>query len=630
MTEPKSPTQPAAGVSRRRLLTTGLAASAATASGVLAGAPAHATGRAATRPRRVATVIRGGRVYAGPGVRGGQQAIALDTRGRIVGLGSDREVRRLAGRGTEVVDANGGTIMSGIVDGHVHPLGAAAQSLNPSLENGSYTVPQLQARLQEFLTDSADKEPDGWLTVTDWSPVGLLPNGTVADRSQLDALDTKRPILLQGSDFHNVFVNSRALEVAGVTDSTPNPAGGEIVRDASGRATGLLKDTAQDLVRRVIPPPGHDELYAAYREMVGFLLSQGITSFQDAAAGPEDLAAYAELKAAGHLPQRVTPALALSDELIADPKAALRYLARMRRRYGDAGLDLTTTKLFVDGVIEFPAQTAALLEPYLDEDGRKTDNRGDLYIKPATFEPLATALHRAGWQIHAHALGDRAVRVALDAIERAQAARRPRPGDLKHTLAHLQLVHPADYPRFAALGVLANMQLQWAERNEWTLQSLKPFIGRERFRRMYPAGSLARAGAWLVGGSDWPVDPMSTMNQIATAVDRSGPGKGRKPLLPREAITRAESLAMHTRGSAHQLHGGRAGLLEEGNAADVIVLDRDLQAGPVGGVRRAEVRQTVIGGRVVYDARQATDSTRGAAAIARLGGGDPHATCCRR
>ena len=286
-------------------------------------------------------------------------------------MGSTCEIRRRITRNTEVIDANGGTVMSGIHDGHMHPLGAAAQSLNPSLHNASMTVPELQAALQALLDASTDQEPDGWLQITDWNPVGLLPAGTVANKSFLDALSTSRPIYLQGSDFHNSFVNSRALALAGVDRTTPNPAGGEIVRDAGGEATGLLKDNAQGIVSGVIPDPTPGSSESAYAAMATFLLSSGVTTFMDAACGEGSLQSYSDLIGRGLMPQQVTPALVVDPTMT--PAAAAQYLEDLRTRYGNVpGMHMTTAKVFLDGVMEFPAQTAALLAPYLDADGRPT------------------------------------------------------------------------------------------------------------------------------------------------------------------------------------------------------------------------------------------------------------------
>ena len=598
------------------------------------GRPEATAAARGARQGQAATVIVRGRVFTGLGPGTGPSAVAVGRDGRILRVGSDADVRRLVGRGTEVIDAAGGTVMAGIHDGHMHPLGAALGSLNPSLGNAEVTVPELQAAVQAMLTATKDREPNGWLEVTDWNPVGLKPAGTVADKSILDALATSRPIALQGSDFHNMLVNSRALALAGIDKTTPNPAGGEIVRDGAGNPTGLLKDSAQGLVGAVIPGPSLAEEQAAYADMAAFLLANGITSFMDAAAGEDRLKTYRRLIGKGVLRQHVTPALVIDPELAARPAQAAAYLADLRSRYGGTRtMRLTTAKVFLDGVMEFPAQTAAMLSPYLDEDGKATDDHGDLYVKGPAFGNLAVELDRRDWQLHAHAIGDRAVRVALDGYAQARGAN----GDsgLRHTITHLELVDPSDYGRFAELGVVASMQLQWALRNVFTLAALRPYIGQERFRRLYPAASLARAGAVLSGGSDWPVDPLRPFTQISTAVDRTGSATDRPPLGRDEALTRRQSLRMHTRGSAYQLHSRDTGTLAPGKRADLIVLDRDLLRGSTTRMRGAQVRHTLVGGDVVYDAgsdSQRRSAERFAAAQSFAAHADPHdrhARCCQ-
>lgn len=617
----------------RRSLVAGAGVTAA-AAGIALATPSTAVAAVAARPRRTVRIVVGGRVFTGTaehGSRSRAEAVAIGADGRIQAVGSTRDIRRMADRRTEVVHADGGTIMAGFHDGHMHPLIAAEGAMNPSLGNVSMTVADLQETLQGFLDDTTVQEPDGWLQVTDWSPVGLLPAGTVADKSMLDSLRTARPIFIQGSDFHNAWVNSRALALAGIDRDTPDPAGGEIVRDSSGEATGLLKDNAQGLVSGVIPAPSRARLEAAYADTLSYLLSLGITSFLDAMSTEDSLKWYAALHSSGHLHQQVTPALHLSNELTKHPKQAAEWLASMRKKYGDRpGLHVTTTKVFVDGVIEYPAQTAALLSPYLTEDGKPTKNRGDLYLTSKQYQRLAVVLDKAGWQMHSHAIGDAAVRVALDAYEAAvnahgRAARRHR-----HTIAHLQLVHPADYPRFAATGTLACMQLQWAVRNEWTLGALRPFIGEERFRRMYPARSLQRAGARLVGGSDWPVDPIRPFNQIATAMDRTMYDAVPRPLLAEQGLSRAAALAMHTAGSAHQLHEGSRGTVATGKVADLVVVDRDLQKSGARTIRAASVRTTLVGGKVVYDADSAAGrrtAMKGALLTTGAASRAPHSCC---
>ncbi|MET8825527.1 amidohydrolase [Streptomyces sp. NPDC004610] len=594
-------------LSRRQLVA---AASLGAAAALVPAAPATAAA-AGSKPRRsAALIIHNARVLTGSRTSTRPaDALAVGRDGRILATGDAHTVRRFTGRDTDHLDARGATVMSGIVDGHAHPLGAAERTLNPSLQHQSFTVPQLQDILGGFLAESAAEEPDGWLLAEDWNPIGLLPTGTVPHHSLLDALPTRRPVALIGNDGHNMWVNRRALDIAGITAATPDPPGGEIVRAADGSPTGLLKDDAQGLVRRHIPGPDEARLLAACARTLQQAAAQGITSFMDALVTPSSLDTYAALSRSGRLLQRIAPALRLETEQVKNPSEALAYVRELRARHGQvAGLHFGVAKVFLDGVIEYPAQTAALLRPYLDEQGRPTDNRGDLYATSAEFGRLATVFDRAGWQLHAHAIGDRAVRTALDGYETALRANGRRGN--RHTIAHLQLVHPDDYPRFRRLGVVACMQLQWATRNTWTMEALAPYLGPDRHRLLYPARSLERQGAALAGGSDWPVDPLNSWNQIRTAVDREGADSEQGALYPeREALSRASALRMHTAGSAHQLRLDRlTGSLTPGLAADLVVLDRDVTRVPVREISDTRVRLTLIGGKRAYDA-DAPDAT---------------------
>ncbi|MCL6735925.1 amidohydrolase family protein [Streptomyces neyagawaensis] len=244
-------------------------------------------------------------------------------------------------------------------------------------------------------------------------------------------------------------------------------------------------------------------------------------------------------------------------------------------------------------------------------------------------DALVRALDADGWQMHAHAIGDRAVRTALNAYEAvARTWRRSR----RHTITHLRLVHPDAYRRFARAGVVASMQLQWAQPSSFTNDALKPYIGPERYARLYPARSLAKAGALLADGSDWPVDPLAPFTQIATAIDRSHPDEDQPPLNAREGLTRAQSLVMHTAGAAHQLHDGNSGTGCPGKRADLIVLDRDITKVPVKEIRATKVQYTLISGRVVHDAESQTGRARaevarriGAQGARRTSGG----SCCQ-
>ncbi|MFE6713732.1 amidohydrolase [Streptomyces sp. NPDC057695] len=592
-------------LSRRTVLA---AAGAAGLVGV-AGSPAAAGSH---RPRSAALVVHNAKVFTGTSGGRPVEAVAVGRDGRILATGRGGELRRLVGRDTEVVDARGATVMSGIHDGHVHPLGAGSRSLRPSLEGAETTREELLAILTGFLKDSPGKEPDGWLVVEDWNPIGLLPQGTLPHHSLLDALPTRRPVALVGGDGHNVWVNGRALEIAGVTAATPDPPGGKIVKGADGRPTGVLKDDAQPLVTRHIPEPSEAELVAACARVLAQAAASGVTTMMDALVGRGELGTYRALAAAGKLPQRIVPAIRLDPDQARDPAAALAYARGLRREFGDVrGLRFGMIKVFLDGVIEYPAQTAALLEPYLDGEGRPTTNRGELYVSARDYGRLSAVFNRAGWQMHAHGLGDRAVRTALDGYAYARRATGLR--DPRNAVAHLQLVDPADLRRFAALGVAACMQLQWAAADTWTMEALLPYIGPARHRWMYPARSLERHGAVLSGGSDWPVDALQVWNQIRTAIDRQG-SHGEGPLHRElESLSRTSTLRMHTYGTAWQLRmDGETGTVREGRAADLLVLDRDVMRCPVTGISDTAVRLTLVGGRVVHDAESASGRTASA------------------
>ncbi|MFJ9678025.1 amidohydrolase [Streptomyces sp. NPDC101194] len=590
-----------------------LAAGAAGLVGAAAG-PAAAAQRGAAHRSSAAMVIHNARVFTGlPGARP-VEAVAVGRDGRILATGRNRELRRLAGRDTEIVDARGATVMSGIHDGHVHPLGAGERSLRPSLEGAETTAEELLAILTGFLKDTPGQEPDGWLVVSDWNPVGLLPQGTLPHHSLLDTLPTRRPIALLGGDGHNAWVNARALQIAGITAATPDPVGGKIVKGPDGKPSGVLKDDAQDLVTRHIPEPSEAELVAACSRVLAQVAASGVTTMMDAAVGLDQLKTYQALARAGKLPQRIVPAIKIDTGLAKDPAAALAHARGLQRAFRDVpGLRFGTSKVFLDGVIEYPAQTAALLEPYLDGSGHPTDNRGELYVSGQDYGRLTAAFNRAGWQMHAHGLGDRAVRTALDGY--AYARRTTGLRDARNTIAHLQLVDPADLGRFAALDVVACMQLQWAEQDTWTMEALLPYIGPERHRWMYPARSLERHGARLSGGSDWPVDPLQVWNQVRTAIDRTG-AEGDGPLHRElEGLSRTSALRMHTQGTAWQLRMDHlTGTVRRGLAADLIVLDRDVTRCPVADISDTRVELTLVDGRVVHDAR----TSAGRAAAARL------------
>jgi hypothetical protein len=584
------------------------------AGAVVAGAPgvARAAGKP-PKPTAAATVIKNGRVWTGKGTIA--EAVAIGTDGRIVAVGANADMTNLVGSKTVVLSAAGGTVIAGIHDGHMHPQAVVNFLIYPDLGNAECTLTELQQTLQGYLDDPDTVFPGGWLRVNNWSPIACPIDALPANKSDLDALDTDRPIFLQGSDFHNAWVNSRALELAGITANTPDPEGGKIVRDANGEPTGVLVDAALWQVASLIPDPTSAEQLPYLQQISGYMATNGITSFMDAASGPGGLELYAELAASGGLHQRVRPALVVPEELFGNPAGAVAWADELAQLYGDVpGITFGTVKIFLDGVMEYPAQTAALLSPYLDGDGNPTSSSGSLYVDNPALGRLVTAFDRAGWQVHFHAIGDRAVRTALDACQVARRANRRSAS--RHTITHLELIDPADYARFGQLGVIASWQLQWAVDNFWTGPALHPYIGDERHARLYPARSVLASGARMAGGSDWPVDPLGPWNQIATAVDRIGiaglpafGGTG-QPLGPDQALSLADSLHLHTQGSAFQL-GQEAvtGTIEVGKDADIQILDIDVTTASTQEIAFSAVARTMVRGATTFDSTAPSSMT---------------------
>jgi predicted amidohydrolase YtcJ len=527
----------------------------------------------------------------------------------IVYVGTDEGAADLIGPATEVINLKGRTLMPGIQDGHMHPLSAGQSLTQCSLEYKQLTIEQMQDRITVCLDATREDEPDGWLRVRFWDYQDIQPPGTVPTKADLDALDTARPILVHSLDGHTALANSRALEIAGVTAATPDPPEGTIIRDASGEPTGLLEDSAVGLVGSHIPEPTVEQNARSLRAAIRKMNRLGITSFMNASSDGDSLAAAASLRDAGRLTARAQYALTVSAAELEEPATLLASLDAVREPHVGGLLTAPTVKLFLDGVIEAPTHTAALIKPYRENTGTEahphwepSNDRGPTYFDPEILNPGLAALDAAGWQVHMHAIGDRAVRSGLDAAAFAADANGDQ--DNRHTLAHVELVHPDDLERFGELGVVANMQMQWAELDSYTVDYTKPYIGSRRWRYLYPSGSIAAAGGTLAGGSDWPVDPLYPFRQIEMAVNRVGdeiypyyPG----PLHAEERIKLRASLRMHTASAAFQMHQlATTGTIEVGKKADVIVLDRDVEHVALKEVSTTNVLLTMLDGVAIH------------------------------
>ena len=534
-------------------------------------------------------VLRGGRVATMDAAR--RWATALAARdGRIVAVGPDPLVRDLIGPRTRVIDLRGRTVTPGFQDAHVHPIHGGLARLRCDLHDVRGRDGYL-----EVVADYARTHPDeAWIRGSGWY-MDDFPGGT-PHRDDLDAIVPDRPIFLTNRDGHGAWVNSRALELAGLSATTADPRDGRLERDGDGVPTGTLHEGAMDLVEAFLPDDTPADLEAALRIGQAYLQSLGITAWQDAIVRPAvEERAYVALASSGELTARVVGALWW--ERHRSPEQIDEFVERRRTtsigRYG-----ATSVKLMMDGVLE--NFTGAMLEPYGDGHGGITTNRGLSQIDPEGLKAWVPTLDALGFQPHFHAIGDRAVRESLDAIEAARAANGP--SDTRPHIAHIQVIHPDDLGRFRELDVAANAQPYWAC-HEGQMDNLTiPFIG-DRWRWQYPFRSLRAAGAVLAMGSDWSVSTPNPLLEMELAVERvADDHRGQlEPLLPDERLELIDALAAFTAGSAYVNHLDETGTLEVGKLADLAVLDRDLFDRGAGAIGEARVVGTFIDGRPVYE-----------------------------
>ena len=551
-------------------------------------------------------VFTGGPVYTVDAARSWASAVAVRG-GRIAAVGAEHEVAALIGPRTEVVPLGGRLLLPGFQDAHVHAVLAGTVmsgcDLHQLPENSADAYVGAVAR---YAAAHPDRE---WITGGGWS-MEAFPGGN-PHRALLDAVVPDRPVALPNRDGHGLWANSRALELAGITAATPDPADGRIERDPDGSPTGMLQEGAADLVNRVVPAPSPEDFYAGLLTAQRYLHAFGITGWQDAAVGlgfgPGDVyGAYLAAANRGTLTARVRMAQWWDRESgLEQLPGFLARRAEAERRHRLSG---GTVKMMLDGVAE--NHTAAMLEPYLDPHAAGPGNpaggcgcgqrgSGLDFIDPAKLPEYVAALDEAGFQVHFHALGDRAVRHALDAVEFALERNGRR--DNRHHLAHLQVVHPDDVGRFTRLGASANMQPLWACHEPQMDELTIPFLGERRAGWQYPFGSLRAAGAMLAAGSDWPVSTPDVMAGLHVAVNRRDPGAAGPALLPHERIDLGTAIAAYTAGTARINHLDRvAGSIEVGKYADLVLLDRDPFAAPAEEIAATRVLRTYVEGEAVH------------------------------
>jgi len=543
-------------------------------------------------------VFRGGAVYTVDLPRTWAQAVAVKG-GRIVSVGTDQSVADLIGPKTEVHDLHGRMLLPGFQDAHVHPPSGGLEMLECNL-NEAYTREGYERIVAGYASEHPDVE---WIRGGGWS-MDSFPGGTPT-KEVLDRIVPDRPVYLPNRDGHGAWVNSRAMELAGITRETPDPPDGRIERDDAGEPSGTLHEGAMDLVEHVMPPVTEAEWEEGLRVAQQYLHSLGITAWQDAiVGGPYDtLDAYTTMAGRDALTARVIGSLWWDRHR---GEEQIDELVAKRDRSSVGRFRATTVKIMQDGVIE--DFTAGVLDPYLDRDGMPSSNRGMSFVDPEPLKASVTRLDAEGFQVHIHAIGERAVREALDALEAARGANGA--NDHRHHIAHVQVIHPDDIPRFHELGVVANAQPLWATLEGQMVNLTIPFLGPERSGWQYPFASLVRSGARLAFGSDWSVSSPNPMWEMAIAVHRKEPIRyadmvgeraTREAFLPDERIELATAIHAFTMGSAYVNHLDHAtGSIEVGKEADLVVVDRNLFDLSLDELADAKVQLTMVAGAPVF------------------------------
>jgi predicted amidohydrolase YtcJ len=535
-------------------------------------------------------VLTGGHIHTVDPARPRAEAVAVVGQ-HIAAVGSAREVGAWIGPRTRVVDLSGRLLIPGFQDAHVHAISGGMEISECDVRDVEGRDAVL-ARIRAYADSHPEKE---WIVGSGWY-MADFPGGTPR-REDLDAIVPDRPAFLPNRDGHSTWVNSRALEIAGIDASTPDPADGRIERDPDGAPTGSLHEGASDIVERLLPPHTPDEWFEAFLAGQAYLHRLGITAWQDAIVTPDYLAVYRRAAETGRMTARIEAALWWERDRGGEQ---LEEFLAVSRSIAPGRLRANSVKLMLDGVAE--TFTASMVDPYLDKSGAATANRGIDFIDPEELPGYVTRLDAAGLQPHFHALGDRAVRNALDAIEAARTANGMT--DTRPHLAHIQVVHPDDVPRFAALGAIANAQPLWACGDPQMTELTIPFLGAERATWQYPFASLLRSGARLAMGSDWAVSTPNPLVEMHVAVNRvlRHPRIPPVPFLPEERLTLEQAIHGFTMGSAYVNHLDDAtGSITVGKLADLAVVDHDLFAPDAGHIADARVLGTFSGGAAVYE-----------------------------
>ena len=510
--------------------------------------------------------------------------------GVIEQIGSNEEIKKIIDKNTSVINLEGKMMMPSFHDAHSHPIWSGIDQYK-CVVSELYEIEGMRSEIKECLNSELTKTT-GWLVGTGLN-IALFPAGN-PNKSLLDEISTDIPIYVDASDGHSGLANSKALELAGITANTSNPEQGIIERDPNtGEPSGTLREPAAMNLVRDITPKDTDALYDKGLNFAQDLAhSFGITSSIAASVGKQHMATYKRAAVNNQLNLRVITCLSFGGLFVRN-SGSFDDVLKDRAQYSDPRINVDCVKIFIDGVLE--GQTGAVLEPYLD-----SGNYGQLYFDQDTLNHAVARFDADNIQIHTHAIGDRAVRSILDAFEFAIAINGRT--DNRHHISHLQMIDPADIPRFKELGVAANFQAAWALPDEWITDINTPELGIKRVNKMYPIASVFRAGGLIVGGSDWAVSTMNPLVAIETAIRREDPDDRIQGVLnENERMTLVEMLKAYTINAAYLMHQEHlTGSIEVGKAADLIILERNLYDIPIEEISEVRVLETIIEGKTVY------------------------------
>lgn len=524
-------------------------------------------------------VLTNGVIYTVVPARPRVEAVAVKGE-RIVAVGSSKEMQAWVGPATKVIDLKGRFAMPGFNDAHVHLANAGQSKLAVEL-TGARSLAEFQSRIRARLGGT---KPGEWITGRGWDHT-LWPEQRFPTRQDLDAVSSEHPMILGRVDGHVAVANSKALEIAGITRETPNPAGGEIERDAKGEATGMLKEgSAQGLVRRHVPGLTPEQRRRGIELALADVASFGVTSLQDN-SGWDDYLVYGQLKKEGKLTARISEWLPFT--------APLARLEEMRKQGGttDPWLRTAGLKGVVDGALG--GRTAALFKPYSDQ----SSTSGILILEAERLNQMAVERDKAGFQINLHAIGDRANGVALDAFAAAHRANGTR--NARHRIEHAQMVALRDIQRFGQLGVIASMQpSHQTTDSRWATDR----VGPERSKGAYAWNSILRSRGRLAFGTDYPVEPISPFRGLFACVTREIDLQPGSTWQPQEKISLDECIKDYTWGSAYAEFAEKdKGQIAVGQLADIVVLSKDVTKVPPADILKTTAEMTIVGGRIVYE-----------------------------